>query len=215
MLSCEIHGVWGERTIFLASDASALMAELESPVVNDAEALWEHHAEWIQVGLSYVKDLNEAYGAKLDPNDWGVNDLIELLKLLIQQKRSELIDVDGWNLDILGNWHDLINGINELMPDGESWLRISMEGSVSELFRYLAEREAIRASKELLHKVSAFRLTDQPESDLIEAGNAAILAGFTAFSRLPLANWRAVPCAVVRAPNGGALEPDLGRPAAG
>ena len=196
LLLYELRGIWSQRTIFLASDAATLMAEVGAEVVRAAEALWPHFGETLQLELS-IEDVNENYAAQLDPVNWDTADLIVLLKRLIKQRCSELTYDQSPTTGIDGAWHELVVDINNTLPDDDSYLLISFESAAPAFMRQLADDEAKREAEEMLRRAPAV-LTEESADLLPNADRAAILAGFAMFAQLNKSEWRWLPQPAVR-----------------
>ena len=127
-----------ECSISIAPDSSALFEQIKDNIIGAMDILIDQHYDEI-----YFSDLNVIYEGFVDednpcPEDFGTDDVRELLVQLIQEQSANL-KKNPSALTIKGPWYDLIEYLNDEMHGDHCY--ISSEGRLplfsSELIEWI------------------------------------------------------------------------------
>lgn len=115
------------QLIFVAADSHALLQAMRDDVIRYANALTHRYAQVIDaMDLSAIQ--KHFAWDEVPGNLWNHRDIQRLLQHLIRQKQEQLSAYSRYQ-SILGEWSDLIEWCNDLLP-GRNHMTISLEDSV-------------------------------------------------------------------------------------
>jgi hypothetical protein len=127
LLEWHQENVGQAQLIFVANDSNALLHEVRDDVLRYADSLIYHHAQVIDaIDLSAIQ---RHYSSDESPDRvWNHEDIQRLLRDLLRDKLTTL-STYGRYQSILGEWYDLIEWVNDLLP-GRNHVLVSIEDSV-------------------------------------------------------------------------------------
>ena len=125
------------QLIFVAEDSHTLLANMEEDILKYANLLYNRFATTIDaVDLSVVQ---QHYSSDAPPDRaWNHEDIQRLLRDLIHEKQESL-ETYGRYQSILGEWHDMMEWLNTLLP-GKNHVLVSIEDSVPNFVRRLWDK---------------------------------------------------------------------------
>ena len=125
------------QRIVAAPDAHALLLDIGDDICRYANSLTHHHAQVINaIDLSAIQ---HHFASNAGPQRaWNHEDIQRLLRDLIREKLTAL-SAYGRYQSILGEWHDLLEWINDLLP-GNNRVMVSLEDSVPNFVRRLWDK---------------------------------------------------------------------------
>ncbi len=127
LLEWHQENVGQAQLIFVAEDSHALLQEMCHDVLRYANSLTHHYAQVIDaMDLSTI----QKHFSLDEPSDriWNHRDIQCLLRDLIRRKQEQLSAYSRYQ-SILGEWHDLLEWVNDLLP-GQNHMAISIEDSL-------------------------------------------------------------------------------------
>lgn len=163
LLEWHQNNVGQAQLIFVANDSHALLQEIRDDVLRYANSLTHHHAQVIDaIDLSTI----QRHFALDEPFDqvWNYEDVQRLLRDLIRRKQEQLSAYSRYQ-SILGEWHDLIEWVNDLLP-GKNHVMVSIEDSVPNFVHRLWDK---------YFDVETVYGRDQSPQDIIWLGKLALL----------------------------------------
>jgi hypothetical protein len=163
LLEWQQENVGQTQRIFVANDAHALLHEIRDDVLRYANSLIHHHAQVIDsIDLSAIQHYFSSN--ELPDREWNHEDIQRLLRDLIGEKLAAL-STYGRYQSILGQWHDLIEWVNDLLP-GRNHVLVSIEDSVPNFVHRLWDKYV---DAEALYR------RDQAPQDVAWLGKLALL----------------------------------------
>jgi len=151
------------QLIFVANDSHALLQEIRGDILRYANSLTHHYAQVIDaVDLSAI----QRHFSSDEPSDqiWHHEDVQRLLRDLMRRKQEQLSTYSRYQ-SILGEWHDLIEWVNDLLP-GKNHVIVSIEDSVPNFVHRLWDK---------YFDVETVYRRDQSPQDVIWLGKLALL----------------------------------------
>lgn len=137
LLEWHQENVGQTQRIYLAQDSSTLLQDMTEDILRYANLLYNRFAATLDaVDLSLIQQ-HDAADEQLDKR-WNHEDLQKLLRDLLQAKQDSLAHYGRYQ-SILGEWHDMMEWLNTLLP-GESHVLISIEDSVPNFVHRLFEK---------------------------------------------------------------------------
>jgi len=152
------------QLIFVAEDSHDLLQEIRDDLLRYANSLIHHYAQVIDsVDLSAI----QRHFSSDEPFDrlWNHEDIQRLLRDLIRDKHESLSVYGRCYQSILGEWHDLIEWVNDLLP-GKNHIMVSIEDSVPNFVHRLWDK--------YFDAETVYR-RDQSPQDMICLGKLALL----------------------------------------
>jgi hypothetical protein len=140
-----------------------LLQEIRDDVLRYANSLTHHYAQLIDaIDLSAI----QRHFALDEPFDqaWNHEDVQRLLRDLIRRKQERLSAYSRYQ-SILGEWHDLIEWVNDLLP-GRNHVLVSIEDNVPNFVHRLWDK---------YFDVETIYRRDQSPQDIIWLGKLALL----------------------------------------
>jgi hypothetical protein len=151
------------QLIFVAEDSHALLQEIRDDVLRYANSLTHHQAQLIDaLDLSAIQ--RHFSSDALPERAWNHQDIQRLLRDLIRRKQEHLAAYSRYQ-SILGEWYDLIEWLNDLLP-GKNHVMVSIEDSVPNFVRRLWDN--------YFDSETAYR-RDQSPQDVTWLGKLALL----------------------------------------
>jgi hypothetical protein len=163
LLEWHQENVGQAQLIFVARDSQTLLREIRDDVLRYANSLTHHHAQVIDaVDLSAIQ-------RHFSPDEsvdraWNHGDIQRLLRDLLREKLTTLATYGRYQ-SILGEWHDLIEWVNDLLP-GRNHILVSIEDSVPNFIHRLWDK---------YFDVETVYRRDQSPQDVIWLGKLALL----------------------------------------
>jgi hypothetical protein len=151
------------QLIFVAEDSHALLQEIRDDVLRYANSLTHHYAQVLDaIDLSAV----QRHFSSDEPFDqvWNHEDIQRLLRDLIREKLATL-STYGRYQSILGEWYDLIEWVNDLLP-GKNCVIVSIEDSVPNFVHRLWDK---------YFDIETVYRRDQSPQDITWLGKLALL----------------------------------------
>jgi len=163
LLEWHQENVGQAQLIFVAEDSRALLQEIRDDLLRYANSLIHHHAQGIDaVDLSAI----QRHFSSDEPFNrvWNHEDIQRLLRDLIRRKQEHLAAYSRYQ-SILGEWHDLIEWVIDLLP-GRNHVLVSIEDSVPNFVHRLWDQ--------YFDAETVYR-RDQSPPDVIWLGKLALL----------------------------------------
>ncbi len=125
------------QLIFVAEDSHALLQEIRADVLRSANSLTHHYAQVIDA--TDLSAIQKHFSSDESPSHvWNHRDIQRLLQDLIRQRQEQLVAYSRYQ-SILGEWSDLIEWCNDLLP-GKNDVLVSIEDSVPNFVHRLWEK---------------------------------------------------------------------------
>jgi hypothetical protein len=127
LLEWRQENVGQAQLIFVAHDSHALLQAIRDDVLRYANSLTHHYAQVIDaVDLSSIQ--HHFFSNEFPAQGWNHEDIQRLLRDLMRRRQEQLSAYSRYQ-SILGEWHDLIEWVNDLLP-GRNHALVSIEDSV-------------------------------------------------------------------------------------
>ncbi|PON11774.1 hypothetical protein C2W62_43080 [Candidatus Entotheonella serta] len=137
LLQWHQENVGQAQIIFVAEDSHALLQEIRDDVLRYANSLTHRYAQVIDaMDLSAIQQhfSSDDSSARI----WNHEDIQRLLRDLIRRKQEQLSAYSRYQ-SILGEWSDLIEWCNDLLP-GRNHVMVSIEDSLPNFIHRLWEK---------------------------------------------------------------------------
>jgi len=122
----QVH-VGQTQRIYWAQDASTLLQAMTEDVLRYANLLYHRYATAINAAELSVIQRYFASGAQ-PATVWNYEDIQQLLRTLLHEKQALLAQYGRYQ-SVLGVWYDLMEWLNELLPD-QNYVMISLEDNI-------------------------------------------------------------------------------------
>ncbi len=137
LLEWHQENVGQAQLIFIAKDSHALLQEIGDDVLRYANSLTHHYAQVIDA--TDLSAIQKHFSTDESPaRIWNHRDIQLLLSDLIRHKQEQLSAYSRYQ-SILGEWSDLIEWCNDLLP-GQNHMVISVEDSVPNFVHRLLDK---------------------------------------------------------------------------
>jgi hypothetical protein len=165
LLEWHHENVGQAQLIFVANDSHALLHEIRDDVLRYANSLTHHHTQLIDaIDLSALQ--HHFSSDAPTGRAWNHEDIQRLLRHLLQRKQEQLSVYSRYQ-SLLGEWHDLLEWVNDLLP-GRNHVLVSIEDSVPNFVHRLWDK---------YFDVETVYRRDQLPQDVIWLGKLALLRG--------------------------------------
>jgi hypothetical protein len=163
LLGWHQENVGQTQLISVANDSHALLQGIRDDVLSYANSLTHHYTQVLDaIDLSAM----QRHFSSDEPFDqvWNHEDVQRFLRDLIRRKQEQLSAYCRYQ-SILGEWHDFIEWVNDLLP-GKNHVMVSIENSVPNFVHHLWDK---------YFDVEMVYRRDQAPQDIIWLGKLALL----------------------------------------